>query len=205
MPSRIRIRLRYDRRADLTTVVALALLLCGLLVYLAWGREQAAMASANSLNSASTGSLRSYYLTKANFYGSQVNAANVCSSGYHFASLWEIAQTATLVYNTTLGQTLPDSGLGPQSGYTGWIRTGGPSSSAKADPPGEANCNTWTAGLGHYGTVASPQYDWSRSAANTFLGWRVITADCTVKTSAWCVLDSNAHPTQNVELPLIIR
>jgi hypothetical protein len=170
-----------------TAVLVGVMLLGALAAYLAWGPAKTAAASSNPLDTAYAGNLRSYYLTKANFFGSQANGANVCSSGYHFASLWEIAQTSALIYNTTLGQTLADSGFGPPSGYSGWIRTGGPSSSGNTDPPGEANCNTWSAGLGHFGTVASPQYDWSGNGDDTFLGWRVITADCTVKTSVWCV------------------
>ena len=82
-----------------------------------------------------------YYLTKSIYYGNQANGAGVCAAGYHFASLWEIMQTATLSCNTTLGATLPDSGDGPPTG-NGWVRTGNVSVSSTT--AGAANCNNWT-------------------------------------------------------------
>jgi hypothetical protein len=94
--------------------------------------------------SASTAPVRGYYLTKNTITGNKVLTA--CASGYHLASIWEIVNTSDLRYNTTLGRTNANSGLGAPSisytldrsvidGPTGWIRTGGAL---------DANCKNWT-------------------------------------------------------------
>jgi hypothetical protein len=80
----------------------------------------------------STAPIRGYYLTKNTITGSKVLTA--CATGYHFASIWEILNTSDLRYNTTLGRTNTNSGLGaPSISYNpdrsvvdapiGWIRT----------------------------------------------------------------------------------
>ena len=98
--------------------------------------------SAQGAPATSTAPVRAYYLTKATITGSKVLTA--CASGYHFASVWEMFNTSDLHYNTTLGRTNANSGLGPPaiSSHStsaddayGWIRTGGP------DDP---NCLNWT-------------------------------------------------------------
>jgi hypothetical protein len=92
----------------------------------------------------STAPIRGYYLTKNTITGSKVLTA--CATGYHFASIWEILNTSDLHYNTTLGRSNANSGLGaPSISYTldrsvidapiGWIRTGGAL---------DANCKNWT-------------------------------------------------------------
>ena len=68
---------------------------------------------------------KSYYVTKTSHDGSE--ALTACAEGYHMASLWEIFDTSNLRYDTQLGATAQDSGLGPPSisGLSeGWIRTG---------------------------------------------------------------------------------
>src|SRR5437899_259888 len=65
---------------------------------------------------------RSFYLTKATHKGFAGETA--CALGYHMASLWEIHEPSNLSYNTTLGLTGKDTGQGPPSGLSGWIRTG---------------------------------------------------------------------------------
>ncbi len=127
--------------------------------------------------------MRQYYLTKSIYYGNQANSAGVCAAGYHFASLWEIMQTATLSYNTTLGATLPDSGDGPPTG-NGWVRTGNVSVSSTT--AGAANCNNWTSNFGYYGTIARPSDDWTPAQA-TFQGWVVQTFGCYPGAPDWCV------------------
>ena len=97
-----------------------------------------------AVTSTSTAPIRGYYLTKNTFTGSKVLSA--CASGYHFASIWEIENTSDLHYNSTLGLTNANSGLGaPSISYSfdrsvidapiGWIRTGGVL---------DANCKKWT-------------------------------------------------------------
>ena len=173
-------------------VLIVALMVVTLFVYLAASQARAAASNASVENAAAAGSLRQYYLTKTTFYGNQALGANVCAAGYHFASLWEIAETSMLQYNTTLGLTAADSGQGPLAADAGWIRTGGPSNSDHTDPVGYVNCNNWSAGFGHYGTMAGPQGDWSGGSTQaTFLGWRVISLDCSTKAPLWCVQNYN--------------
>lgn len=65
---------------------------------------------------------RQFYLTTSTFNGSQPLRA--CAAGYHFASFWEILDPSNLVYNTTLGYQNADSGFGPPTNVTGFIRSG---------------------------------------------------------------------------------
>ncbi len=136
--------------------------------------------------------MRQYYLTPHTYCGNQANGAGVCAAGFHFASLWEILQTATLSYNTTLGQTFADSGQGPPDN-NGWVRTGNVSGSSTT--AGAANCNNWTATMGYYGTVARPSDDWTPAQA-TFQGWVVQAVQlCYPGAPVWCVEDIAAAPT----------
>jgi hypothetical protein len=183
-------------------VLIVALVVCSLFVYLAAGQAKVAAANASAGNAAVRSALRQYYITKTSFMGNQALGGSVCATGYHFASLWEIAGTWTLQYNTSLGLTASDSGQGPTSAYSGWIRTGGPSNASHTDPVGIANCNNWSAGFGYYGTAAAPQADWSGlDTKPTFLGWRVISWDCNSALPVWCV----ENYTPPVWFPLIKR
>ena len=65
---------------------------------------------------------RSFYLTQTGYNGSQ--ALTACAEGYHMASFREIRDTSNLSYDTQLGFTQDDFGLGPPGGFAGWIRTG---------------------------------------------------------------------------------
>ncbi len=56
---------------------------------------------------------RQFYLTRNRFQGDE--ALTACAPGYHMASLWEIHDVTYLRYNTALGSTQADSGLGPPS------------------------------------------------------------------------------------------
>jgi hypothetical protein len=91
---------------------------------------------------------RLYYLTKGTVQGNA--ALTACASGYHMASLWEIFDMSLLQYDSSIGVTADDSGLGPptQAGASiavGWIRTGYNSSANGNDlNPGHANCQLWT-------------------------------------------------------------
>ena len=171
----------------MATVLIAAVMALGVLGALLLARGSAS--AADRAAPAAAPAMRQYYLTTAAFPGSQ--AVGACAAGYHFASLWEIMQTATLSYNTTLGQTLDDSGQGPPSAHGGWVRTGWVSSSGTT--VGEANCNNWTASTGYEGTMARPSNDWT-SAEATFQGWVVQTEDCGPGWPVWCVEDMAAAP-----------
>jgi hypothetical protein len=97
-------------------LVAIALL-SAVLLYLTLSEKPAEA----SFQAQATGQ-RQYYLSKNIARGHQPTTA--CATGYHMASLWEIADPSNLLYNTTLGRTRADSGLSPTTGDTGWVRTG---------------------------------------------------------------------------------
>jgi hypothetical protein len=128
---------------------------------------------------------RNFYLTKTEHIGSQ--ALSACATGYHMASLWEIHDPTELRYNTDLGFTRDDSGLGPPTNALGWIRTG-----YQADTvlPGNANCNAWTSDSGtHNGTSVRLHDDWA-IAGDNITPWRVsVGGSCANGRPVWCVQD----------------
>jgi hypothetical protein len=103
------------------------------------------------------------------------------------ASLWEILDPSNLKYNTDLGQTwADDSGQGPLSYFSGWVRTGYGSSTAAT--AGQGNCDAWTSSLsGDYGTTAYLPSDWP--AGQDIHVWKVETLGCGWYTKVWCVED----------------
>ena len=130
--------------------------------------------------------MREFYLSKGGSSGSQ--ALTGCASGYHFASLWEIADPTNLKYNTTLGYTEPDSGGGPPTyGTKGWVRTGYISNSSTT--PGRANCTAWTnANSGYYGTSAKLVDNWT-GGSEDINAWEVGVDTCNNNFRIWCVED----------------
>ena len=76
---------------------------------------------------------RAFYLTGTRHTGDEAdgtdgNGAGVCANGYHFASMFEILDVSNLRYDVDRGFLQADSGQGPPSNWSGWIRTGfGPS------------------------------------------------------------------------------
>jgi hypothetical protein len=188
---RIRIQVRYRRRADLALAgLALAALSAGLLSVLMW---KARPASASPTLAGSSLPLQ-YYLTTGSYSSTQ--ALSACAPGYHMASLWEILDTSSLHYNTSLGRASADSGHGPPYS-SGWIRTGYSGSSTGG--PGEANCQAWTSSLSaDIGTTVSLPSDWT-AGEEDLLGWNAGSAICSLKRSVWCV------GLYKVYLPLILR
>ena len=124
---------------------------------------------------------RRFYLTTTAVTGPQAPAQ--CASGFHFASLWEIFQTASLSYATTEGLTRPDSGAGPPTGVYGWIRTGWFSDSTGT---GEANCDVWTSS--GYGSAVSLDNGWlvanPTPSIQPWLGAKLL---CAESNFVWCV------------------
>lgn len=160
----------------LLAIVALS----ALLLYLALGGEPAQA----SVQAQST-SLRQYYLTTTGVRGIQPLTA--CASGYHFASLWEIADPSNLQYNTSLGHTTADSGQGPPTGAYGWVRTG--SYGNTLSTAGLGNCDTWSSlHPSYYGTRAILPDLWTSSTEDVGV-WEVTTDTCDDYNLVWCIED----------------
>ena len=151
--------------------------------------------------------MRQFYLSTTAVNGDQ--AATACAEGYHFASMWEIADPSNLKYNTSLGSTSPDSGAGPPSqlvgsGYSipaqGWVRTGFESSTAAV--AGRGNCDAWSSAKRlTSGTVASLTSDWSGGTQDVGV-WNTDVRTCGNSVRVWCVQD---HVAFRVFLPLVVR
>ena len=141
-------------------------------------------AEAREQLSAASDAMRRFYLAPAAANATQ--AVGACESGYHFASLWEILDTSSLVYNTALGIVPPgaDMGSGPPAGLDGWVRTGYVSSSENT--PGQGNCNSWQLDVG-FGTTARLVSNWT--AAGDIYVWDAETASCGNDGFVWCVED----------------
>lgn len=135
--------------------------------------------------------MRRFYLSTDFRRGFLLLLSPACAPGFHFASLWEIADVSHLRYDTTLGRTEADSGEGPPTGEPGWIRTGSPSASS-GQGAGLDNCQTWGTDTGPavFGTTAELSSDWSlMSAPSEFEVWNADTASCAQNTRYWCVQD----------------
>jgi hypothetical protein len=173
----------------LAIVLAAALLLAAALGTLAWGQQEATAASPEAPTSSA--GMRQYYVTWTRYDGlgadgTDGNGAGVCADGYHFASLWEIADPSNLKYNQLLGDNRADSGKGPCSVCYGWVRTGYASRSTGG--AGEVNCDAWTSNSEYgYGTLA--QLDVNAEAGAPILAWETFTQDCSQENYVWCVED----------------
>ena len=114
------------------------------------------------------------------------------------ASIWEIADPTNLIYDTTLGFTLPtDIGQGPPTDWYGWVRTG--ANDYTEDSVGHSNCDGWTSpSSSDYGTRVGLPVDWT---AGTHIGpWQADTSQCFMYNMTWCV-----RPPFSVFLPLGLR
>ena len=134
--------------------------------------------------------MRQYYLTASdNYLGSEASTA--CAAGYHMASLWEIVDPSNLRYNTNLGDSRADSGMGPPSFSDGWIRTGYTSSIAPS--VGQANCSTWSSSsAGDYGTVVGLPWDWTDANLQDVSVWNATPRQCSYTANVWCAADVGA-------------
>jgi hypothetical protein len=155
--------------------------------------NQARATAPSSLASASaTFGVRQFYLTKTTFQAG--GARTACAKGYHFASIWEIADPSALEYNSDLGQTGSDSGEGPptqiwffggSSVALGWTRTGYTTSSV--DTVGWANCSGWGTSDGlAWGTVANLPSDWT-GGEQDIGAWNTEVRTCNSTLRVWCV------------------
>ncbi len=134
---------------------------------------------------------RRFYLTQTAYPGDQ--ALSACATGYHMASLWEIYDPSHLLYDSDLGRIGGDSGSGPPSGLSGWIRTG---YYAADDTSGSVypapNCNAWqsTSGSGSKVLLSS---DWADHDLEVYWGrlypWMASEGSCTSSNPVWCLED----------------
>jgi hypothetical protein len=167
-------------------VVALSciLVVAALLAYLTLTGGSAVASEAETAQAASTG-MRQFYLTTNTHYPPQ--APSACATGYHFASLWEMADPSNLKYNTSLGYTTADSGQGPQTYLDGWVRTGYGSNGQNT--AGKANCLNWTNNTSSsYGTTVKLPDDWAGGYQDIGV-WAVDTAQCSTAWRVWCIED----------------
>jgi len=166
-------------------IVALScvLMAAALLAYLTLAGESAVASGTETTLAQSTG-MRQFYQTQSTFKGNE--ALTACGSGYHFASIWEIADPSNLKYNTSLGFMRSDSGQGPPSG-DGWVRTGYAQNAANS--VGIANCSTWTsASVSDYGSKATLVSYWTTGAQDVGV-WNTTAASCAVGFQVWCIED----------------
>jgi hypothetical protein len=131
---------------------------------------------------------RKFYLTTGTFDGA--GALNACDKKFHMASLYEIFDTSNLNYDDDRGQTAADSGEGPPSGVSGWIRTG--YSSNNSGGPGQANCDAWTTSTGNpnKGTAVRLREEWD-AGAGLISPWKALEGSeqpfCDATLPVWCV------------------
>jgi len=178
----------------LVILLCAALLTVAWLGSLAWGQKEAAasgrqdaLTSAPAGPLAATADMRRYYLHGAVLNATQ--ALTACASGYHMASLWEMLDTSHLQYNPALGVFATDSGSGPPTVWSGWVRTGYGSDNGTTDIAGQANCSAWTSSnSAHHGTVVSLPSNWTTAPQDIHV-WTVSTASCGDPADVWCVED----------------
>ncbi|MDJ0788497.1 MAG: hypothetical protein QNK05_16950 [Myxococcota bacterium] len=131
---------------------------------------------------------RRYYLTR--FASPTSEALDACDEGFHMASLFELIQPASLIYDTTRGLRAPDQGSGPPSRISGtidgWVRTGYPFSNTPTT--GKGNCLGWTSDSpDDSGTTAGLEDVWD--ATESSWPWRFLTRTCDSERRVWCVQD----------------
>lgn len=130
---------------------------------------------------------RRYYMTPAQYTGSQVLTA--CEPGFHFASIHEIWDHSTLEYDAVRGYQLADSGSGPPATVislqpVAWARVGGQSLSLEFNR--EANCGLWTSSSG---SNSGGVWKFSNAAVGTQENerWRWFSRACNSPAHVWCL------------------
>ena len=201
MVGRVSLKIHIQHRSCLAVGLMMAVLATIFLGY--QGVSNAgAVSSSQSDPAVPSSRIRGYYLTKKidSYLGSQAGGINgdgagVCACGYHFASLWEILDPSNLKYNTNLGYDQDDSGYGPPSFISGWVRTG--YSSNNNSNPGQANCNNWESTDG-VGTIISLSSDWTNSDERDISVWDAALEGCNETVQVWCVEDMDWNATVTV-------
>lgn len=144
---------------------------------------------------------RAFYLTNSEYYGYMADGFNgdgsgVCATGFHFASLWELLGVSNLRYATDEegGDDVfrhPDSGRGPPSAVSGWIRTGYVAQALSVE--GANNCENWTStNIDHRGTIVRLGFAWGAATGDgdpsvVIAPWDSSFDSCLANRSVWCV------------------
>jgi hypothetical protein len=201
---RIRFQVRYRRHSIVLLILIMVLPITSTVLALAV-RQSSAESAQRPLLQRAAPSMRRFYVTKNLVSADQ--APTTCAAGYHFASLWEIADPSNLEYDTALGVTSPDSGKGPPTAVPffsgaltirGWVRTGFVNSTSAI--AGNANCSGWSSTNDtHSGTTIGLPSTWTDSPD---IGvWNATTRFCDSLQRVWCVQDELSR----VFLPLVLR
>jgi hypothetical protein len=181
-----------DIRFSRGVVLALIgiVVIAGIIGYFAIEQQQVLASNPQSVTAGSSQPM--YYLTSSTYNGDAVtpvnipNETDVCDSGYHFASMWEIVDPSNLEYNTSKGLTRADGGSGPPSAIKGWVRTGYISASSIA---GQANCTIWTSSSDQVsGTWVALSNTWAANDQELFV-WDIDIDTCDTDNYVWCVED----------------
>ncbi len=191
---RIRLRIHFCYRVILYALFALALLPM-LLNAQSASRARAITPALPSAPGAVSGA-RQYYLSRMLVQANKVRSA--CASGYHFASIWELADPSALKYDTSRGLSSSDSGGGPPTTINymgnpltarGWVRTS--FSYSVSAISGHANCGNWLNNYGLYwGTTANLPSNWIGNEQDIGV-WDVGVGTCDTSLWVWCVQDDS--------------
>jgi hypothetical protein len=212
--TRIRCRIRYSHGAFPGLIFSAGILSLAIILLLvatnsvaSSGRPPAAETSDTVSALSTLGSQRFFYLTRT--LHPATGAPGACAEGYHFASIWEIADPSNLRYNTALGLGSHDNSAGPPTATKlwtlvltahGWVRTG--YVALATEPAGEANCLGWLSNSdSHYGSIANLPSDWTGGAQDIGV-WNTEASTCDRDVRVWCVQDDSLWRTY---LPLVIN
>jgi hypothetical protein len=173
----------------LVMVLSCVLVGVALLTYLTLTGKSAVASETETAMVQATG-MRQFYLTELEYKGDEVLTA--CATGYHMASLWEIADPSNLKYATSLGFTREDSGHGPPY-KAGWVRTG--YTNYGGSTAGQGNCQAWSSHeSSDDGTRAFLPSSWT--AGDQDMGvWAVNALSCSSSVSVWCIEDEGTYRT----------
>ncbi len=212
--TRIRYRVRYSRRALSGLIYMVGVLPLAIIALLlaadsiASSGQPPAVGNPDMVSAPTMlGTRRSYYVTRTRYPAT--DAPTACATGYHFASIWEIADPSSLRYNTELGLGSPDSGMGPPTAIrffqglipvSGWVRTGYGTSGT--EPAGTANCLGWSSNYdSDFGTVANLPSNWTGGAQDIGV-WNTQVLTCDASKWVWCVQDDSVW---RIHLPIVFR
>ena len=204
---KLRIRLRIHSQRSLLLLIFCTLTTVAVIQFGWQGKNhiaEAAIPGAQFNRQSATHRMRGYYLTKNTYKGDAAdgldgNGDGVCAQGYHFGSLWEITDPSNLIYNTQLGHHRSDSGIGPPSFDSGWIRTGNAAYSSTL--PGKGNCQLWSETFA-YGTTISLVDQWANPHAQDIHVWDTAFRSCNDAARVWCVANEVGY---KIYFPILMR
>jgi hypothetical protein len=133
---------------------------------------------------------RRFYLTQDLHLGNDTLTA--CAAGFHMASFWEIRDTSKRAYDKVLGLVGLDSGDGPPTDVSAWIRTGWLYTNSPFSRVGEWNCSAWTsASTTNRGTAVYLSTNWDSidDPVTMVSPWNAFDIHCGTGHRVWCVED----------------